>query len=109
MIYEIFIPILLMSYGYRIRHSIKFSAEARKAFYTTNAIESLNLSYRRLNRQRSVFPSPQSLLKALYLATFEATKKMDDAAAELGKSKGRIIDHVPRQADGLAWSDSLAV
>lgn len=40
----------------------------------TNSIESLNSSYRRSNRQRSVFPSSQSLLKALYLATFEATK-----------------------------------
>lgn len=38
-------------------------------------MESLNSSYRRLNRQRSVFPSSQALLKALYLATFEATKK----------------------------------
>ena len=28
-----------------------------------------------LNRQRSVFPSDTALLKALYLATFEATKK----------------------------------
>ena len=27
------------------------------------------------NRQRSVFPSDTALLKALYLATFEATKK----------------------------------
>ena len=34
----------------------KFSAEVRTAFYTTNAIESLNSCYRRLNRQRSVFP-----------------------------------------------------
>lgn len=31
--------------------------------------------YRKLNRQRSVFPSDTALLKALYLATFEATKK----------------------------------
>ncbi|WP_369679818.1 transposase [Selenomonas ruminantium] len=38
-------------------------------------MESLNSSYRRLNSQRSVFPSQQALLKALYLATFEATKK----------------------------------
>lgn len=53
----------------------KFSSDVRVAFYTTNAIESLNSSYRRLNRQRSVFPSSQALLKALYLATFEATKK----------------------------------
>ncbi|GAA0765110.1 hypothetical protein GCM10008908_01160 [Clostridium subterminale] len=52
----------------------KFSADVRKVIYTTNAIESLNSTYRRLNRQRSVFPSDISLLKALYLATFEATK-----------------------------------
>ena len=30
---------------------------------TTNAIESLNAIYRKLNRQRSVFPSDQALLK----------------------------------------------
>ena len=29
---------------------------------------------RRLNAQRSVFPSPTALMKALYLATFEASK-----------------------------------
>lgn len=49
--------------------------EVRKIIYTTNIIESLNSKYRKLNRQRSVFPSDTSLLKALYLATFEATKK----------------------------------
>lgn len=48
--------------------------DVRKIIYTTNAIESLNSSYSKLNRQRSVFPSKQALLKALYLATFEATK-----------------------------------
>jgi len=53
----------------------KFSAAFRKVIYTTNAIESLNSCYRRLNKQRSVFPDPQSLLKALYLATIEITKK----------------------------------
>lgn len=45
----------------------KFSADVRKVIYTTNAIESLNSTYRRLNRQRSVFPSDTALLKALYL------------------------------------------
>ena len=53
----------------------QFSATVRKVIYTTNAIESLNSTYRKLNRQRSVFPSDTALLKALYLATFEATKK----------------------------------
>ena len=53
----------------------KFSAALRKVIYTTNSIESLNATYRKLNRQRSVFPSDTALLKALYLSTFEATKK----------------------------------
>lgn len=53
----------------------KFSMDVRKVIYTTNAIESLNSTYRRLNRQRTVFPSDKALLKALYLSTKEATKK----------------------------------
>ena len=32
----------------------KFSTDVRKVIYTTNAIESLNSTYRRLNQQRSV-------------------------------------------------------
>lgn len=53
----------------------KFSTAVRRVIYTTNAIESLNATYRKLNRQRSVYPSDTALLKALYLSTFEATKK----------------------------------
>ena len=53
----------------------KFTAIVRKVIYTTNAIESLNSTYRRLNQQRSVFLSDTALLKALYLATFEAAKR----------------------------------
>ena len=47
----------------------KFSIEVRKVIYTTNAIESLNATYWKLNRQRNVFPSDTALLKALYLST----------------------------------------
>ena len=68
----------------------KFSTNVRTAFYTTNAIESLNSSYRRLNRQRSVFPSSQALLKALYLATFEATKKWTMPIRNWGKVRGEL-------------------
>lgn len=35
----------------------KFSASVRTVIYTTNAIESLNATYRRLNRQRNIFSS----------------------------------------------------
>lgn len=68
----------------------KFSKDTRTAFYTTNAIESLNSSYRRLNRQRSVFPSPQALMKALYLATFEVAKKWTVPIRSWGKIYGEL-------------------
>ena len=44
----------------------KFSTTVRTVIYTTNAIESLNYTYRKLNRQRSVFPSDTALLKDVY-------------------------------------------
>jgi transposase-like protein len=68
----------------------KFSADVRKVIYTTNAIESLNSTYRRLNRQRSVFPSDIALLKALYLATFEAVKKWSLPIRNWGKIYGEL-------------------
>ena len=68
----------------------KFSAEVRTVIYTTNAIESLNSTYRKLNRQRSVFPSDQALLKALYLATFEATKKWTMPIRNWGRIYGEL-------------------
>ena len=68
----------------------KFSPDVRKVIYTTNAIESLNSTYRRLNRQRSVFPSDTSLLKVLYLATFEATKKWTSTIRNWGQVYGEL-------------------
>ncbi len=68
----------------------KFSADVRTVIYTTNAIESLNATYRKLNRQRSVFPSAQALLKALYLATFEATKKWTMPLHNWGQVYGEL-------------------
>ena len=68
----------------------KFSSEVRSVIYTTNSIESLNATYRKLNRQRSVFPSDQALLKALYLSTFEATKKWTMPIRNWGKVYGEL-------------------
>lgn len=68
----------------------KFSPDVRKVIYTTNAIESLNSTYRKLNRQRSVFPSDTALLKALYLATFEATKKWTTTIRDWGQVYGEL-------------------
>lgn len=68
----------------------KFSPDVRKVIYTTNAIESLNSTYRKLNRQRSVFPSDTALLKAPYLATFEATKKWTMSIRNWGQVYGEL-------------------
>ncbi|SDB26142.1 Transposase (or an inactivated derivative) [Ruminococcaceae bacterium FB2012] len=68
----------------------KFSADVRKVIYTTNAIESLNSGYRRLNKQRSVFPSDTALLKALYLATHEISKKWTMPLKNWGKVLGEL-------------------
>ena len=68
----------------------KFSPDVRKVIYTTNTIESLNSTYRKLNRQRSVFPSDIALLKALYLATFEATKKWTMSIRNWGQVYGEL-------------------
>ena len=64
----------------------KFSADVRKVIYTTNAIESLNSGYRRLNKQRSVFPSDTALLKALP----RDYKEVDDAAKNWGRVLGEL-------------------
>lgn len=53
----------------------QYSQELRTVMYTTNAIESLNSSYRRANRNRVVFPTNIALLKTLYLATKNIEKK----------------------------------
>ena len=53
----------------------KFTPEIRKIMYTTNAIESLNNRYKSVNKKRPVFPTDQSLLKTLYLATINVAKK----------------------------------
>ena len=68
----------------------KFSPDVRKVIYTVNAIESLNSTYRKLNRQRSVFPSDTVLLKALYLTTFEATKKWTMSIRNWGQIYGEL-------------------
>lgn len=77
----------------------KFSADVRKVIYTTNAIESLNSGYRRLNKQRSVFPSDTALLKALYLATHEIAKKWTMPLRNWGRVLGELEIMYPNRLD----------
>jgi transposase-like protein len=52
----------------------QFPPEIRKVIYTTNAIESLNMSLRKLTRNRRIFPSDEAAIKALYLAIRQASR-----------------------------------
>ena len=45
-----------------------YPPEIRKVIYTTNAIESVNFSLRKLTNHRGAFPSDEALTKLLYLA-----------------------------------------
>jgi putative transposase len=49
--------------------------EIRKVIYTTNAIESLNMSLRKVTKNRGSFPNDESMLKLLYLALNNIAKK----------------------------------
>jgi putative transposase len=46
----------------------QFPAEIRKIVYTTNAIESLNMSLRKAIKTRGAFPSEEAAMKVMYLA-----------------------------------------
>ena len=52
-----------------------YSAEIRKAIYTTNAIESLNNSLRKVTKTRNSFPSDEAAIKLLYMSLNNITKK----------------------------------
>ena len=52
-----------------------YPAEIRKVIYTTNAIESVNMSLRKLTKNRGAFPSDEALVKLFYLALRNISKK----------------------------------
>lgn len=53
----------------------KFPKEIRRLIYTTNTIEGFNRQLRKVTKAKTVFPTDDSLLKMLYLAMMDITKK----------------------------------
>ena len=76
-----------------------YPPEIRKVIYTTNAIESLNYSLRRLLKNRGAFPNDESITKLLYLAMKNISKKwtlpLHDWKAALNQFVIRFGDRVP--------------
>lgn len=59
----------------RIIPFFSFPADIRKAIYTTNAIESLNMTLRKVLRNHRSFPTDESAMKVIYLAIHNLSKK----------------------------------
>lgn len=65
----------------------------RKAIYTTNAIESLNSSLRKVIKKRSAFPTDDSIYKVLYLALTNAEKKWTMPIRDWGAAINQFAIH----------------
>ena len=59
----------------RLAPFFDYPAAIRKAAYTTNAVESLNYSLRRIVKDKGVFPNDEAIFKLLWLGLREASKK----------------------------------
>ncbi|TLS65088.1 transposase, partial [Mariprofundus erugo] len=59
----------------RIIPLFDYPPEIRKVIYTTNAIESVNMSLRKITKNRGSFPSDDALTKLFYLALRNISKK----------------------------------
>ena len=53
----------------------KYPAEIRKMIYTTNAVENLHHQFRKVTKNRALFPNDDALIKMLYLAYKDIAKK----------------------------------
>jgi putative transposase len=52
----------------RVTPMFSYPSEIRRAIYTTNTIESLNMTLRKVSKNRSLFPSDEAVFKLMYLA-----------------------------------------
>jgi putative transposase len=71
-------PIIVKSWRanwVRIIPMFSFAPEIRKAIYTTNTIESLNMTLRKIIKNRSLFPSDEAIFKLIYLSLKNISKK----------------------------------
>jgi len=68
----------------------KYPEEVRRLIYTTNAIEGFNRQLRKVTKSKSVFPTDDSLLKMLYLAMMDITKKWTGRRQDWGRIHSQL-------------------
>jgi putative transposase len=95
-------PMIAKSWRANWAHVVPFFAyppEIRRIIYTTNLIESLNMSLRKVTKTRSSFPNDDALLRLLYLALRNITKKwtatVNGWASTLNQFAIRYEDRMP--------------
>lgn len=64
-----------LNHWQRIIPFFAFPSEIRRAIYTTNAIESMNMTLRKVIKNHRAFPTDESALKVIYLAIQNIAKK----------------------------------
>jgi putative transposase len=70
---------------------MSYPAEIRKAIYTTNAIESLNRSLRKISKNRGLFPNQESMFKLYYLALERIAKKWTMPIRNWNEALNRLV------------------
>lgn len=68
----------------------KYPGAVRRIIYTTNAIEGFNRQLRKVTKSKTVFPTDDSLLKMLYLATMDITKKWTGHRQDWGQIHSQL-------------------
>ena len=68
----------------------KYPEAVRTLIYTTNAIEGFNRQLRKVTKSKSVFPTDDSLLKMLYLAMIDITKKWTGKRKDWGQIHSQL-------------------
>ena len=68
----------------------KYPQEVRTLIYTTNAIEGFNRQLRKVTKNKGVFPTDDSLIKMLYLAMVDITKKWTGKRREWGQIHSQL-------------------
>lgn len=68
----------------------KYPQEVRTLIYTTNSIEGFNRQLRKVTKNKGVFPTDDSLLKMLYLAMIDITKKWTGRRRDWGRIHSQL-------------------
>lgn len=68
----------------------KYPQSVRTLIYTTNSIENFNRQLRKVTKSKAVFPNDDSLMKMLYLATIDITRKWTGRRKDWGEIRSQL-------------------